>query len=122
METKILVTGSTFFSQVKADLCNNLHSLIIFFFFSKGRFFGGGLVSKKGGRADAGQIPTVGLCSVKRMFRCSTSDDLTNDTSYMAALSEADALITFLVGHSLHRSHDDFHHHRKRRQVKCVHK
>jgi len=37
------------------------------------------------------------------MFRCSTSDDLTNDTSYMAALSEADALITFLVGHSLHR-------------------
>lgn len=40
METKILVTGSTFFSQVKADLCNNLHSLIIiFFFFSKGRFF-----------------------------------------------------------------------------------
>lgn len=39
-----------FFSQVKADLCNNLHSLIIiFFFFSKGRFFGSGLVSKKGG-------------------------------------------------------------------------
>lgn len=104
METKILVTGSTFFSQVKADLCNNLHSLIIiFFFFSKGRFFGGGLVSKKGGRADAGQVPTGGLCSVKWMFRCSTSDDLTNDTSYMAALSEADALITFLVGHSLHR-------------------
>lgn len=31
---KILVTGSTFFfSQVKADLCNNLHSLIIIFFF-----------------------------------------------------------------------------------------
>lgn len=77
---------------------------------------------RKGGRAEAGQVPTVGLCSVKRMFRCSTSDDLTNDTSYMAALSEADALITFLVGHSLHRSHDDFHHHRKRRQVKCVHK
>lgn len=93
-----------FFSQVKADLCNNLHSLIIiFFFFSQGRFFGGGWVSKKGGRADAGQIPTGCLCSVKRMFRCSTSDDLTNDTSYMAALSEADALITFLVGHSLHR-------------------
>lgn len=104
METKILVTGSTFFSQVKADLCNNLHSLIIiFFFFSKGRFFGGGWYQRKGGRADAGQVPTVGLCSVKRMFRCSTSDDLTNDTSYMAALSEADALITFLVGHSLHR-------------------
>lgn len=81
-----------------------------------------GWYQRKGGRADAGQVPTLGLCSVKWMFRCSASDDLTNDTSYMAALSEADALITFLVGHSLHRSHDDFHHHRKRRQVKCVHK
>lgn len=50
METKILVTGSTFFSQVKADLCNNLHSLIIiFFFFSQGRFFGGGWYQRKGG-------------------------------------------------------------------------
>lgn len=104
METKILVTGSTFFSQVKADLCNNLHSLIIIFFSSaRGDFLVGGGIKERGGRADAGQVPTVGLCSVKRMFRCSTSDDLTNDTSYMAALSEADALITFLVGHSLHR-------------------
>lgn len=62
-----------------------------------------GWYQRKGGRVDAGQIPTGCLCSVKRMFRCSNSDDLTNDTSYMAALSEADALITFLVGHSLHR-------------------
>lgn len=39
-----------FFSQVKADLCNKLHSLIIiFFFFGKGRFFGGGWYQRKGG-------------------------------------------------------------------------
>lgn len=74
------------------------------FFLQQGEIFWWWVgIKERGGRADAGLVPTVGLCSVKRMFRCSTSDDLTNNTSYMAALSEADALITFLVGHSLHR-------------------
>lgn len=105
METKILVTGSTFFFASEGRLVQQFtftHHHI--FFLQQGEIFWWWVgIKERGGRADAGLVPTVGLCSVKRMFRCSTSDDLTNDTSYMAALSEADALITFLVGHSLHR-------------------